>query len=121
MKPHELLISRYEIIGDYPGNEIPVGSILIKSMDDIFQVNDGDMCCHIENIDTYPSLFRKMLWFEKRSMEDMPSKVMSQITRNVHEIESWDMDNLIGHVKGDSGSVCDLLIYTPQRGYIPVD
>lgn len=121
MTTQDLLTPRYELISDYPGNDFPVGSVLTQVKDDIFQINKGAIRCHIENIDTYPALFRKMLWWEKRSKKEMPSKVMSQITNTVHEIGSWDMDNLIGRIKGPKKSVCDLLAYRPERGYIPVD
>lgn len=58
MTPHQLFIqTRYQILGPYPNSKFTVGDI-------VDYVGIG--------MDLYPNLFRKVGWWEYRSIDDMP-------------------------------------------------
>lgn len=62
-KVSELLKPRYRVIGDYPGNEFPIGFII----DELFfdgKTNDW--------FEKYPNLFEKLKWWAYRREEEMP-------------------------------------------------
>lgn len=61
MTPEELLKPRYEVIADYPGCNVEVGTI--------FQSDIG------EYFDRYPANFRKLAWWEHRKREELPEYV----------------------------------------------
>ncbi len=64
MTPEELLIPRYKVIADYPGNEIKVGKV--------FEPNTDWPESYLKK---YPHLFRKLEWWEERELGDMPGYV----------------------------------------------
>jgi len=55
----ELMIPRFKVISDFPGNFIPVGSIITdESMADYYR--------------KYPSNFEELSWYDDRDKEDYP-------------------------------------------------
>jgi hypothetical protein len=70
MTVEELLQPRYEVIADYPGNVQRIGYI--------FQVIGDEQSieawCSEKN--KYPHLFKKLAWFEKREVSEMPGYVI---------------------------------------------
>ena len=75
MTVEELLKPRYEVIADYPNNPYDIGTIFILP-DDAWVYADLEYSnCEPEFFDTWPNLFRKMAWWEKRDIKDMPEYV----------------------------------------------
>lgn len=129
MSAEELMKSRFEVIADFPNNDFgKVGEIL-----------DRNWCKYIEDneeggvewsISDFPHLFRKLNWWEHREEEDMPKRLISKAFSNnetkelsdeVFEIESWDMENLLGWTNKEKRQCCSLLSWNPEYGYFPVD
>lgn len=122
MKSIELLKPRYEIIGAAPLLRNQIGEIILCDHP------SGQIVCnfvfsgnvHISP-DAYPLIFRQLNWWENRKIEDMPKKVKSLSTDYVYEIEKWDMEHMIGFINIKERTCCDLRLFTPEYGYIPVD
>ncbi len=124
MTVEKLLQPRFEIIADAPLLKNKVGEIIICTelhgrIDlDFFFCGKVEICP-----DTYPYIFRKLNWWEKRTAEQMPKKVMSLADnkKDVYEIEEWDMEILVGWIDKKSRSCCSLLSFNPEYGYVPVE
>lgn len=116
----ELLNPRYEIIADYPGNEKPIGAILECPNFD----NDFTKVYWVQSNDKYPHLFRKMAWWEKRNISEMPQKLIFQGNGEIIFIEKWEIDTyqgvLIGLCKGMVGRCISLRI-ADQDSHLPID
>lgn len=123
----ELLIPRFEVIGTYPKSKFKKGDMLERipnATNDWYNANksiDADIL--LEEIEQYPHLFRKINWWEKRTVCDMPKRVMSMADdkKHTYDIEEWDMDILVGWINKKERSCCSLLTFKPEYGYIPVD
>ena len=121
MTAAELMKPRFEIIADYPNNEFgKVGDILDR---DWGHYPNGEEFEPEWKISDYPHLFRKLNWWEKRTTEQMPKKVMSILDDkgDTYEIEEWDMELLVGWINKKERSCCSLLTFKPEYGYVPVD
>lgn len=85
MTIEQLIIPRFKVIADYPGNAIPVGVI--------FSVNDFSiMASWPIKPDKYPHLFKKIDWWEGVAGEDMPKYLKFIWHDNIDEVEvvhSW--------------------------------
>ena len=64
MTPQQLLIPRYEVIADYPDNDLKIG--------EVFEPNSDWPEYYINR---YPRLFRPLHWSERREIADMPEYV----------------------------------------------
>lgn len=120
MTAKELLNPRYEVIADYPGNTSVIGSVWECPNYD----NDFTVEYWVQSNDRYPHLFRKMNWWEKRNIEDMPKRLICKAITDdteIMEIQEWDMDMLIGWTDKQARQCCSLLIFNPEYGYFPVD
>ncbi len=119
MTAKELMNPRFEVIADYPSNQNEVGTILECPNFD----NDFTKQFWIESNEKYPHLFRKMNWWEKRTAEQMPKKVMSILDDkgDTFDIQEWDMEILVGWIDKKERSCCSLLTFKPEYGYVPVD
>lgn len=124
MKSEELLKLRYEVIGAAPLLRNKIGEIIMCNnpsgrieCDFVFQ-GKVDI-----SPDSYPLIFRKMNWWEKRSIEEMPKKLQSLSfpDEKPYEIVKWDMENLIGLINIKTRECCDLTLMKPEYSYIPVD
>ena len=121
MTAAELMKPRFEIIADYPNNEFgKVGDILDR---DWGHYPNGEEFEPEWKISDYPHLFRKMNWWEKRTAEQMPKKLMSILDDkgDTYEIEEWDMEILVGWINKKERTCCSLLTFKPEYGYVPVD
>lgn len=124
MTVEKLLQPRFEIIADAPLLKNKVGEIIICTEPhgridlDFFFCGKAGICP-----DTYPHIFRKLNWWEKRTAEQMPKKVMSLADdkKDVYEIEEWDMEILVGWIDKNSRSCCSLTTFNPEYGYVPVE
>jgi len=126
MKAEELMTPRFEVIAAFPGmdgtNIKAVGDILTDDGIKAVLDQNGRAIFPIE-WEKYPHLFRKLNWWEKRSIEDMPKKVISKADDkgSVYEIYKWDMERFIGWLDDKEYSCCSLYIFNPEYGYFPVD
>lgn len=122
MKAEELILSRFEVIADYPDSQFKVGEIEDR---DWSLFPDGDETKEpIWSISDFPHLFRKLNWWEHRTIEQMPKKLIYKATEDsseVYEIEEWDMERLIGWIDKENRSCCSLLSFNPEYGYFPID
>ena len=73
------------------------------------------------NLEKYPHLFRRMLWWEQRSVDDMPKRLKHLMVDGIEEIEEWDMEHMIGWINKKERTCCDLASWNPEFGYVPVD
>ena len=123
MTAKELMMPRYEVIADYPGSTYPVGTIFTSMPNGFvhYMLNDEKHSTNGLNLEKYPYLFRRMNWWEKRSVEDMPKRLKNGITDGIDEIEEWDMKLMIGWVNKKEYIFCDLTWWRPEFGYVPVD
>lgn len=119
MTAKELMNPRFEVIADYPSNQNEVGTILQCPNFD----NDFTKKYWIDSNERYPHLFRKMNWWEKRTADQMPKRVMSILDDkgDTFDIQEWDMEILVGWIDKKERIFCSLLIFEPKYGYVPVD
>lgn len=76
-KIQELLKPRYKVIGDFPHSSMPVGMVFCK------EYSDGDFW------DKYPHLFRKLEWWEERTVEEMPEYIKIVDTGEVVKVDTY--------------------------------
>ena len=128
MNAQELMSPRFEVVAEYPKCEFKKGAILRRikyATNDIFHIDEyapvGGL--YLSEMEEFPHLFRKMNWWEKRKEEDMPKKVISKCDNldTIYEIESWDMEILVGWINVKQRSCCSLLTFKPEYGYFPID
>ena len=76
MTPEELMKPRYKVIADYPDNKNKIGDII--PMKHAGTAAACDLVCGW--YDRFPSIYKRLEWWEERSPEDMPEyiKVMSK-------------------------------------------
>lgn len=133
MKASELLVKRFEVIKDYPNCPYNVGRILTpaRGSSNVYECKEAPASSLISFPEKYPHLFRELYWWEGRTEEQMPKKIISlaskdedgfKITKQeVIEIKKWDLDIFFGYIDGDRRSGCSLTCWKPEYGYIPVD
>ena len=112
MTAKELLNPRYEVIANYPGCPVVVGEIIDVS--NIF----------VKELDKYPHLFRRLNWWEKRTVDQMPKRLICKAIQGdteIMEIEELDMDILVGWLNKKERTCCSLRAFSPEYGYFPVD
>ena len=119
---------RFKVIETYPKSKFKKGDILERipnATNDWYNADKSLINADIllEEIEQYPHLFRKLNWWEKRTAEQMPKKVMSILDNkaDTFEIQEWDMEILVGWIDKKERSCCSLLIFKPEYGYVPVD
>lgn len=126
MTAQELLKPRFEIIADYPGLSYNIGRIIepIKEGSSIYDCFEAPASETIQFPEKYPHLFRKLNWWEKRGIEDMPKKLICKAIpgdNEILEIEEWDMENLFGFTNKEKREGCGLTSFKPEYGYFPID
>jgi len=102
MTVEQLLKSRFEVIADYPNSIFKVGSIINTSSDRIFCDTES------EKYSDFPHLFKKLEWFEKREILDMPEYLKND--NQVFKILEWIIQGgfffgITSHIKREG---CDL-------------
>lgn len=90
MTPEELLRPRFLVIADYPNSECFIDTViqkeLIKYRDSLgFLINDTT------TPEDYPAIFKKLEWWERRNVEDMPMylKQTGMVDSNDEPIPDW--------------------------------
>jgi hypothetical protein len=128
MTAKELMQLRFEVIETYPNCKFKKGDILERipnATNDWYNADKSLINADIllEEIEQYPHIFRKMNWWEKRTAEQMPKKVMSILDDkgDTFDIQEWDMEILVGWIDKKERSCCSLLTFKPEYGYVPVD
>ena len=100
MTTEELLIQRYEVIAPAPCMLNEIGEILepIKAPHPIkeligkyvirFGGERGDFFTYpaLEDMDAFPHIFKKLGWYERRKLEDLPMYVKYAKTGNVYRV-----------------------------------
>ena len=119
---------RFEVIETYPKSKFKKGDILERipnATNDWYNADKSLINADIllEEIEQYPLLFRKLNWWEKRTAEQMPKRVMSILDDkgDTFEIQEWDMGILVGWIDKKERRCCSLLSFKPEYGYVPVD
>lgn len=122
------MLPRFEVIETYPKSKFKKGDILERmpnATNDWYNADKSLINADIllEEIEQYPHLFRKMNWWEKRTADQMPKRVMSILDDkgDTFEIQEWDMEILVGWIDKKERSCCSLLTFKPEYGYVPVD
>ena len=128
MTAKELMQPRFEVIETYPKSKFKKGDILERipnATNDWYNADKSLINADIllEEIEQYPLLFRKLNWWEKRTAEQMPKRVMSILDDkgDTFEIQEWDMGILVGWIDKKERRCCSLLSFKPEYGYVPVD
>jgi len=77
MTPEELLKPRYKVIADWPGSNLKIGTTLRQEITDYYSFEEDEKAftTHRKNLDQYPHLFRKLQWWEERTLEEMPQYI----------------------------------------------
>jgi len=110
MSIENLLKQRFEVIADFPMNNLPIGFIIysenLKAID----------------FEKFPHLFKKLKWFEKRNESEMPIFLKHSIDKEkftFHKIEKWDMQYMFGFTNIEKREVCDLRTWADDYNYLP--
>ena len=129
MKAKDLLRPRFEVIEEYPKCEFKKGEVLIRiknATNDIYDTDEfafvGGM--DIEEIQKFPKLFKPLNWWEKRTIEEMPTKLICRAIKDDTEVQiivDWDMKLLIGWLDEKKYKCCSLTSFNPEYGYFPID
>ncbi len=87
MTNEQLMQPRYLVIADYPGSDLPVGTILWQYDNKYWTDGKGYEFYEPERtfID-YPHLFRRLEWWELRAKEDLPRYVRTKRDRVVRQV-----------------------------------
>lgn len=128
MTAEKLLIPRFEVLEEYPNCKFKKGEILNRlkhATNNWYHTDENSINAEIllEEIEKYPHLFRKLNWWERRTAEQMPKKVMSMADdkKDTYQIEEWDMEILVGWIDKKNRSCCSLHSFAPDFGYVPVE
>ena len=93
----DLTTPRVEVMAYYPQSTFEIGEILEfaslnknNSAFDFYQsVSQENNCEYAAEVDKCPAIFRKMQWWEKRELSDMPQYVKSTHTSGVYKVQKW--------------------------------
>jgi hypothetical protein len=107
----ELLLPRYKVIADFPGNWNAVGTIIEFGSSAPLKVYcDGGG----HEVDKYPHIFRKLEWWEERTEEERPPYVKHIQTGQVFKTHQSRMG--YGFIKINERNSRDHL---PSRQLLP--
>lgn len=119
MNAKELMNPRFEVIADYPSNSNAVGTIL-----ECPDFGETSVKHWIEYFSRYPHIFKILNWWDYRTEEQMPKKLICKAIPNDTEIihiEEWDMSRLWGWTDKKKRQGCGLRSFNYEYGYFPVD
>lgn len=90
MTREELLKPRYKVIADYPRSNFNIGDIWPDVAAEWTTKEQIDYT--LEEMSKYPSLFKKLEWWEEREPEDMP-EYLKHYDGEVVKVEAWTKDD----------------------------
>jgi len=120
MTAKELLNPRFEVIAEYPRCEFKKGDIIERPNFNL----DFVATAWIEYKEKFPHLFKKLNWWEHRSVEDMPKKLVSNMPHNTGEIkfvESWHLDKLLVVFNTQKREYSCFMDWDSEKCYLPKD
>lgn len=113
MTNEELLQHRYEVIVSYPNSEFYVGDIIEEGVNGfckkIRSLKGGSAMYNMVMFEIHPQIFRKLEWWEKRDIKDMPEYVKciygetSLDYQQVYKSISWGLFKDEGRNFGNEG------------------
>ena len=129
MTAKELMQPRFEVIESYPKSKFKKGDILERIPNATNNWYNADKSLInadilLEEIEQYPHLFRKLKWWEKRTVEQMPKKVICKAIPNDNEviqIKEWDLKIMVGWTNKEKRECCSLMSFNYEYGYFPAD
>lgn len=75
----ELLVQRYKVIADYPGNKFQIGDVLtyVKEIAQSYDlwVNQDGLQITYNHFGKYPHLFQPLPWWSDRRLHELPEYV----------------------------------------------
>lgn len=95
MNTEELLKDRYKVIADYPNSPYTVGDVYKfkkKLRNSFYEKENGFSQTNLYAPEKYPHLFRKLEWWEERTIDEMPEYVRDnngRILNPKHFLNSW--------------------------------
>lgn len=96
LSTEELLKPRYIVLSEFPMSLYNEGDI-INGERAIIQYGTDETENDYYDISGYPKLFRKLLWFEKRAVEDLPEYVRINYPGSgidgIHKVKSYSRIN----------------------------
>lgn len=115
----DLMIPRYKVIAGYPGAFAIVESVLDEDViiNYLLQHDEYD-------INKYPHLFKKLQWWEERTIREMPMNVKviqfnisTQLPLNsIHKVNVWqDLPYRVAFILGKEVHVRDLEPATEEQ------
>lgn len=111
---HPLLKPRYEVIADYPNSPHGVGDILEQYGDSLNSYRLGDMVYHNRQPEDYPSIFKKLQWWEHREGSEMPTHV--KFLKDIQGIPAGTVRIVNRWVSTNRGWVADIFpVYLNER------
>ena len=112
MTAEELMKPRYELIANYPGCKWTCFSII------------NPKALEKDYLDQFPHLFRKLNWWERRNVEDMPKKVKyrDSIGKDIIcEIKEWNMQDFVGYSDSTCRVAIVLGLFKSEFDFRPID
>ena len=125
MTHQQLLTPRWLVLGDWPGREhdkYVIGEIIIESTSpkELPRNQDGKLRWKMQ-WEKYPRLFRRLMWFEERNLEELIEHVKfirDSDTNEVYQVYKFDkfvcLDCLLLDDTGTFGSLIPL-----ERQHVP--
>lgn len=94
MNAQELMKPRFEVIAVFPFCPVVIKEQLERVTNTLFivsKIGENANVWHLSEIEKYPHLFRKLNWWDKRNIEDMPTYIKSetQVVKPDWQLEEW--------------------------------
>lgn len=124
-----LLTPRFKVIGEYPNCNFKKGQILQRILNatndwyhtDLYACMGG---YDISDLKKHPHLFRKLEWYEERTVEEMPKYLKHRIDINsenwtYEKVTKWDLKRKLGFINNSDRECCDLGLWGAEQNYQP--
>lgn len=88
MTIEELLIPRWKVIAEYPNSIFDVGNILVNNstQNEYEYISWKDYGKDVYYPNDYPTIFKKLEWWEDRNIKDLPEYVKKIDTEAVYKV-----------------------------------
>lgn len=108
----DLMTPRYEVIADYPESKFKIGqTVTLKEIHPYsgYSFISGDFVLSPEWFDKYPHLFRKLQWYEKRDIKDMPEYVKYVDSNELNRLSEKEWEGMFSFINNNDSIGCQLL------------